>query len=238
MFPDIYKQLRPRSAWATAQSDLGLFCLLTELLVTIKCINGEQNYYAQNYVNLHIVCMLEGTFARCDQIVNGRWLMVLVSSNHKMLMTYLYIMKCLQTDLITQCYFFFSSFKFWGSLRSLTKFAWICNMEITKNWSEFGDLDLFFKVSSRKNWKLRDTFLFAQYFVNQSLASNQTSWTYNWDIKKNNGLDYGDFDLIFNVTATEKKKNTKNSRSGIFGFSENAVSSCIWFRDSRHFNLI
>ena len=30
----------------------------------------------------------------------------------------------------------------------LTKFPWIYNLDITKNWSDFGDLDLIFKVTT------------------------------------------------------------------------------------------
>ena len=42
MFSGIYGQRRPRSACASAQSDLGLRCPLIESLYTIECINGEQ----------------------------------------------------------------------------------------------------------------------------------------------------------------------------------------------------
>ena len=38
----ICRQWRPRSACASAQSDQGLHCPLTESLDTIKCINGKQ----------------------------------------------------------------------------------------------------------------------------------------------------------------------------------------------------
>ena len=39
----IWRQQRPRSGCASAQSDLGLQCQLTELLDTsTECINGEQ----------------------------------------------------------------------------------------------------------------------------------------------------------------------------------------------------
>ena len=40
-FSSTYGQQRPRSACASAQSDQGLRCPLTESLVTIWCINGE-----------------------------------------------------------------------------------------------------------------------------------------------------------------------------------------------------
>ena len=50
------------------QSDQGLRCPLTESLNTIDCINGEKLprwdlTYAQNDVNLHILCLLEGLFS-------------------------------------------------------------------------------------------------------------------------------------------------------------------------------
>ena len=36
------EQWRPRSAWASMQSDQGLHCLLTESLDTTECMKGEQ----------------------------------------------------------------------------------------------------------------------------------------------------------------------------------------------------
>ena len=38
----ICRQRRARSDCASAQSDLGLCCLLTELLDNTECMNGEQ----------------------------------------------------------------------------------------------------------------------------------------------------------------------------------------------------
>ena len=40
--PDICEQRRPRSACASAQSDQGLHCPLTESVDTVECNNGEQ----------------------------------------------------------------------------------------------------------------------------------------------------------------------------------------------------
>ena len=50
-----------------AQSDQGLHCPLTESLDTTECLNGEQRpgqyfAHAQADLNLHILCMFEGTF--------------------------------------------------------------------------------------------------------------------------------------------------------------------------------
>ena len=49
-----------------AQSDQDLCCLLLELLDTLDCINGQKRpqdlAHAQDNVNPHILCMLEGTF--------------------------------------------------------------------------------------------------------------------------------------------------------------------------------
>ena len=52
---------------ASAQSDQGLRCPLTESLCTIECIKGEQKLewdftHAQNDLNLHILQMFEDTF--------------------------------------------------------------------------------------------------------------------------------------------------------------------------------
>ena len=40
----------------------------------------------------------------------------------------------------------------WTSVWIL-KFSWIYNREITKNWLDFGDIDLIFKVTAVENWK-------------------------------------------------------------------------------------
>ena len=50
------------------QSDQGLHCMLTESLDTTECMDGEQDLpgtcvYAQDDLNLSILCMLEGTFS-------------------------------------------------------------------------------------------------------------------------------------------------------------------------------
>ena len=70
MSSGICGQRRPRSAWASAQSDQGLHCLLTESLDATECINGEQQpgyfghaqddlnlQYAQNMQIQIILCM-------------------------------------------------------------------------------------------------------------------------------------------------------------------------------------
>ena len=55
-------------------------------------------------------------------------------------------------------------------------------------------------------WCWHDTFLSAQYFVNQWLDAHQIFMDiYSWDITKNQ-LDFDDLDLIFKVTAVEKLK--------------------------------
>ena len=61
-------QRRPRSACASAQSDQGLHCPLTESLDTIECMNGEQKpgwylAHAQDDLNLRILRMFVGTFS-------------------------------------------------------------------------------------------------------------------------------------------------------------------------------
>ena len=61
-------QGRPSSACASAQSDQGLPCPLTESLDTVECINGEQMtelYFAHAHddLNLRILHMFEGTFS-------------------------------------------------------------------------------------------------------------------------------------------------------------------------------
>ena len=60
-------QRRPRLACASAQSDQGLHCLLTESLDTTECMNAEQSselYFAheQGDLNLRILRMFEGTY--------------------------------------------------------------------------------------------------------------------------------------------------------------------------------
>ena len=64
-------QRRPRSACASAQSDQGLHCPLTESWDTIKCFNGDQMSgwdfaymytYMQDDVNPHIMRMFHGIF--------------------------------------------------------------------------------------------------------------------------------------------------------------------------------
>ena len=62
---------------------------------------------------------------------------------------------------------------FWTSSWILTRFAWIYNWNITKNWLDFGDLGLIFKATTVENWTFYDTFLSAQYLFNQELDSYQ-----------------------------------------------------------------
>ena len=61
-------QQRPRSDCASAQSDLGLRCPLTEPLDTTECMNGEKRpgwyfAHAQYELNLRILRMFENTFS-------------------------------------------------------------------------------------------------------------------------------------------------------------------------------
>ena len=65
---DICGQRRPRSACASAQSDQGLHCPLTESLDTAECMNGKQRpgwyfAHAQDDQNLRIYRMFGGTFS-------------------------------------------------------------------------------------------------------------------------------------------------------------------------------
>ena len=65
---DICEQRGPRSAYASAQSDQGIPCPLTESLDTIECINGEQRpgwdlAHAPDDVNPNILHMLKDTFS-------------------------------------------------------------------------------------------------------------------------------------------------------------------------------
>ena len=58
----------------SVQSDQGLHCLLTESLDTTECMNGEQRpgcYFVltQDDLNLHILCMIEGTFSLGPYVV-------------------------------------------------------------------------------------------------------------------------------------------------------------------------
>ena len=58
----------PRSACTSAQSDQSLHCQLPESLDTMVCINSKKRLllrhgHVQDDVNLHILCMLEGTFS-------------------------------------------------------------------------------------------------------------------------------------------------------------------------------
>ena len=58
---------KPRSDFASVQSDQGLHCLLAESLDTTECMNGEQRpelyeAHVQDDLNLCILGMLEGTF--------------------------------------------------------------------------------------------------------------------------------------------------------------------------------
>ena len=80
-----------------------------------------------------------------------------------------------------------------------------------------------FWCGSHWHWYWHDTFLSAQYLVNQRLDSHQFSRTYNWDIAKNL-LDFGYLDLIFKITAAEKLKILLGTSSN---FSENTVTSLI-----------
>ena len=62
------RQQRPRSAWASIQSDQGLHCPLTESLDTTECISGEQRSglyftHSQDDLNLQILHMFEGTYS-------------------------------------------------------------------------------------------------------------------------------------------------------------------------------
>ena len=63
----IYGQRKPRSACASAQSDQGLHCPLTESLDTTECMNGKQRpgwdfAHVQDDVYPHILQILEDTF--------------------------------------------------------------------------------------------------------------------------------------------------------------------------------
>ena len=63
--PGICAQRRARSACASAQSDQGLHCPLTESLNTTECMNGAQRTgrnFAQDDVNLLFLHVLEGNF--------------------------------------------------------------------------------------------------------------------------------------------------------------------------------
>ena len=65
-------QWRPRSDCASAQSDLGLHCPLTESLTTIECMNTELRLrwyftHVQDVLNLCILPMFEGTFLLKDK---------------------------------------------------------------------------------------------------------------------------------------------------------------------------
>ena len=42
----------------------------------------------------------------------------------------------------------------WTSVWILTKFVWIYNWDITKNWFDFGDLDLIFSVTAEEKLKI------------------------------------------------------------------------------------
>ena len=64
----IYGQRRSRSACASAQSDQGLHCPLTESSGTIKCINGKREFakrlcMREMNLNLCICRLLEDTFS-------------------------------------------------------------------------------------------------------------------------------------------------------------------------------
>ena len=43
----------------------------------------------------------------------------------------------------------------WTSGWILTKFSWLYNLDVTKNWLDFGDLDLIFKVTAVEKLKIR-----------------------------------------------------------------------------------
>ena len=66
----------PRSACASAQSDLGLHCSLIQSLDIPECFDGKQMHgrdfsYAQDDVNLHSLRMLKGTFSLdAGQMIN------------------------------------------------------------------------------------------------------------------------------------------------------------------------
>ena len=78
----------------------------------------------------------------------------------------------------------------WTSGWILTKFAWIYNWDITKNWLDFGDLNLIFQGdSNKKNWKFCDTSLSAQYLLNQ--------WLNSYQIFRNIQLGYNRIEFIF-----------------------------------------
>ena len=57
-------QRRPRSDCASAQSDQGLHCPLTESLGNTECMNREQRRgyfaHAQDDLNLRVLCMCQG----------------------------------------------------------------------------------------------------------------------------------------------------------------------------------
>ena len=67
---DICWQRRPRSACASAQSDHGLHCPLTESLDTTECMYGEQRprwylLHVQDDLNLHFAHVWRHFFAWC-----------------------------------------------------------------------------------------------------------------------------------------------------------------------------
>ena len=71
----------------------------------------------------------------------------------------------------------------WTSGWILTKFSWIHNWDITKNCSDFRDLDLIFKDTAVEKLKIcdtgRDNILWTSGWI-----LNKFSWIHNWDIKK------------------------------------------------------
>ena len=83
---------RPRSACASAQSDQGLHCPLTESLDTTECINGEQRLgryfvHAQDDLNLHIFCACSKALFRLTRSI-------LLDINHCTPLINLYVILC------------------------------------------------------------------------------------------------------------------------------------------------
>ena len=96
----------------------------------------------------------------------------------------------------------------WNSVWILTKYSWKYNLDITKNWLDFGDLDLIFKVTVwcgscwHRCCRLLDTFMSTQYLVNQWLDPYQIFMGILLGRKEL--IRFGNLDLIFKVKVVEK----------------------------------
>ena len=97
----------------------------------------------------------------------------------------------------------------WTSGWILTKFAWICNWNITKNCLNFDDLDLIFKVTAvkKKPWKFCETFLSAQYLWTSSWILTKFLWIDNSDkIKKTNKLKIQGGGHLFSLKTLQDER--------------------------------